>query len=207
MQSHVPAAAHLASDLMAAGIGLGRGLLCTLLILIGSLSTYFSEGPAELKSDLPIVLASLNVPELEHSGVWSLRSKQEHAGCVAIMKLARDASGAVLAASHFETLLTTLHSAARLTPNTFSGLSSRSSELVLNAAADLISSVAKSVSPGQFLSFDRPLSLIIRRNSAEKPNENRNSEGKSLEPWVQKGLLKNALEFKEFGDTDWDKLS
>ena len=66
LASLLPAAAQVASGLMSAGEGAGRGLLATLLILIGSLSAWLADGTsrhAEVACVLPVLLASLNVSE------------------------------------------------------------------------------------------------------------------------------------------------
>ena len=61
---------------------------------------------------LPTVLASLSVAEEGPGGVWPLRSKQEHAGCVAAMKLCATAPAAVLRAAPLAPTLQALHRAA-----------------------------------------------------------------------------------------------
>ena len=63
-------AAQMASNLMASGEGLGRALLCSILVLIGSLSAWLAEptrGITEVSSVLPIALASLHVPRRRRS--------------------------------------------------------------------------------------------------------------------------------------------
>ena len=136
----IPPTAELSKSFMASGIGLGRGLLCALLIWIGSLATWLG-GPGRepiVACVLPVVLASLDVSEEERTGVWGLRSKQEHAGAVAIMKLCAAAPAAVLAACSLDQLLEALHASAGRPSDVLAGLSSRSSALLLVAAADLV---------------------------------------------------------------------
>ena len=128
---------------MATGCGIGRGLLCTLLVLVGSLSTWLGVPghEREVASVLPVVLASLGAAEEEATGAWSLRSKQEHAGAVAIMKLCESSPAAVVGSSSLSRILDALHGFASREPCVRSGLSKRSSSLLLVAAADLVAHV------------------------------------------------------------------
>ena len=149
--SLLPAAARLTSSILSsngAARGFARGLLTTMLILIGSLSVWLSgvERTNEVASILPIVLASISVPEEEETGVWPLRSKQEHAGCVAVMKLCAAGPGSVLKAEPLERVLAVLHAASAQTSSTCLGISARSSDLLLGAASDLVSHTCRYLS-------------------------------------------------------------
>ena len=64
--------------------------------------------------------------------------KQEHAGAVAVMKLFASSAAAVLGAVSLPFVLEALHTRASREPNALSGLSSRSSSLLLVAAADTV---------------------------------------------------------------------
>lgn len=135
--------AQLASSTSEARVSLARNLLCSMLILVGSLAAWLAEPgrEREVQCVLPVVLASLGVPEEEPSGIWSLRSKQEHSGAVAMMKLCAAAPAAVLCASPLQQLLSTLHAHVSRPPGVLTGLSTRSSALLLIAASDLVSHV------------------------------------------------------------------
>lgn len=83
--SHVlPAAANLASELARAAEGLGRGLLCTVLVLVGAFAAWLGGGgpdrAAAVGAILPVVLSSIAVPEEDATGAWPMRSQAEHAG-------------------------------------------------------------------------------------------------------------------------------
>jgi hypothetical protein len=139
--SVLPAASRLAEFLMAKGEGLGRALLATQLVLVGAFAAWLAhpERASEVRDVLPLVLASLRVPEEESLGVWSLRSKQEHSGVVALMKLSALAPEAVLRAVPLPTLLEGLIAASAAPPSVLRGLSSQSASLLLVAASDLVS--------------------------------------------------------------------
>ena len=139
--SVLPAASRLAEFLMAKGEGLGRALLATQLVLVGAFAAWLAhpERASEVRDVLPLVLASLRVPEEESLGVWSLRSKQEHSGVVALMKLSALAPEAVLRAVPLPTLLEGLIAASAAPPSVLHGLSSQSASLLLVAASDLVS--------------------------------------------------------------------
>jgi len=139
--SVLPAASRLAEFLMAKGEGLGRALLATQLVLVGAFAAWLAhpERASEVRDVLPLVLASLRVPEEESLGVWSLRSKQEHSGVVALMKLSALAPEAVVRAVPLPTLLEGLIAASAAPPSVLHGLSSQSASLLLVAASDLVS--------------------------------------------------------------------
>ena len=139
--SVLPAASRLAEFLISKGEGLGRALLATQLVLVGAFASWLAhpERASEVQSVLPLVLASLRVPEEEALGVWSLRSKQEHSGVVALMKLSALAPKAVLQAVPLPTLLEGLIAASAAPPSVLHGLSSQSASLLLVAASDLVS--------------------------------------------------------------------
>ena len=171
LTTSLPAVAQLAHALLARGDGRGRGLLCTALILVGAFASWFAaEGSGAaagkgtvlgqigeldrpstagqstpsgvLAAVLPMVLGSLSVSEVEPSGVWPLRSKQEHAGCVAMMKLASVAPAAVLRASRLPPLLSAIHAVSFRPPASLMGPSQQSISLLLQAVVDLSAHVA-----------------------------------------------------------------
>ena len=136
-------AAQMASNLMASGEGLGRALhFARSSYLLARSPRALAEptrGITEVSSVLPIALASLHVPEEEPTGAWPLRSKQEHAGSVAVMKLCSACPSVVIqAASSLPQLLSALHSATSQPPGALRGLSVRSAALLLVAATDLV---------------------------------------------------------------------
>lgn len=82
----------------------GRALLCSVVVLIGALANWLGCAPnAHLVPRLlPMLVWSLSVPERMHApwpaADWALLSKQDHAGAVALFKLASLAPRALLSA-------------------------------------------------------------------------------------------------------------
>jgi len=102
----------------------GRALLGAALVLTGALSAWLGgESNRRLVPPLlPALLWSLSVPEeLEQSwpaAGWDVRSKQEHAGAVALFKLASSSPGALLSpALSFRQLAAALHAACSSPPH------------------------------------------------------------------------------------------
>ncbi|EOD18725.1 hypothetical protein EMIHUDRAFT_470194 [Emiliania huxleyi CCMP1516] len=102
----------------------GRALLGAALVLTGALSAWLGgESNRRLVPPLlPALLWSLSVPE-EHeqswpAAGWDVRSKQEHAGAVALFKLASSSPGALLSpALSFRQLAAALHAACSSPPH------------------------------------------------------------------------------------------
>ena len=108
MTEQVPRAFALARRLLEATPPhpFGRPLLCTALIFVSAYASWlgglgpFGRPPlercAEVQAVLPMLIYSLSVAEDDPDprGAWPLRSKQEHAGCVALSKMCPPRSGA-----------------------------------------------------------------------------------------------------------------
>ena len=110
---------HADTDGYTDGVTAGRALLCTALITIGAYASWIGLGANSLLLPriLPFALYSLTVPEggdgwpLREQ--WPLLAKQEHAGCVAIMKLCTLAPHSVLCAvGSCESFVATCHAHA-----------------------------------------------------------------------------------------------
>ena len=117
----LPRAAALGERMASArGDPRGRALLCTALVTAGAFSAWLGAAPARaggVSALLPTLLLSLRTAELlPPSGgepdPWPMRSKQEHAGCVAFMKLCAACPQGVLAAAPLGSLMAEVHAAA-----------------------------------------------------------------------------------------------
>ena len=127
----------------------GRPLLCTALIFVSAYASWlgglgpFGRPPlercAEVQAVLPMLIYSLSVAEDDPDprGAWPLRSKQEHAGCVALSKMCPPRSGAAaapLAVAPLPELRGALLDAVGARPRP---ISQRSACLLLGAASQL----------------------------------------------------------------------
>lgn len=138
----IPLAASIAAQLMSRGHGLGRGLLATMLVLVGVLSSWIGgqcagDRVGEAAGAVHLIHSSLGVAEEDAAGVWPLRSEQDHSGAVALMKLAAAAPEVILAASPLEATVPALQAAAARSPDVRTGLSATSATCLLRALTSL----------------------------------------------------------------------
>ena len=151
MTEQVPRAFALARRLLEATPPhpFGRPLLCTACIFVSAYASWlgglgpFGRPPlercAEVQAVLPMLIYSLSVAEDDPDprGAWPLRSKQEHAGCVALSKMCPPRSGAadaLLAVAPLPELRGALLDAVGARPRP---ISQRSACLLLGAASQL----------------------------------------------------------------------
>ena len=151
MTEQVPRAFALARRLLEATPPhpFGRPLLCTARIFVSAYASWlgglgpFGRPPlercAEVQAVLPMLIYSLSVAEDDPDprGAWPLRSKQEHAGCVALSKMCPPRSGAadaLLAVAPLPELRGALLDAVGARPRP---ISRRSACLLLGAASQL----------------------------------------------------------------------
>jgi hypothetical protein len=145
VQHLLPVAANIAGQMISCGRAEGRALLCTILIFIGSISSWLVHQPECVNVAAPLLLESFKVPEDDPHSLYPLRSKMEHAGCVGMMKLTASIPGLVLQAVPFETLLDALHSSCRAGETI--GLSTRSADLLLCSMRQIVAHAARATEP------------------------------------------------------------